>query len=820
MNKFFIVTFCCVTSFAFSQISGTVKDKEGSSLAYVNIFFKDTYKGTTTNEDGQYEINISEPGNYEVVFQFLGYKTQTIQLNIKAFPHTLNIVLEEENISLNEVVINTQENPANQIIRAAIRNRKNYLEKQNKYTADFYSKGIIRIKDAPENFMGFDIGDFEGALDSTRTGIIYLSETISKIRYEKPEIHETVIASKVSGNSNGISFNSALDVDFNLYNNTVNIINDIISPIADYAFNYYRYKLEGEFYDTQGHLVYKIQLLPKRENDRVFTGSIYIVDESWALYGVDVVVKGSQIQILPADKIRIRQNLTFDKTQNQWLVRAQTIDFGYSVFGFNGNGSFVANYTNYDLNPKVFPTKKNNNEILVFQKDANKKEVIYWNTERPVPLTEEERKDYIKRDSIEQIRTSKVYLDSLDREKNKLSILNLVLGKTYTDTYNKRTFSVSGPIEGIQYNTVQGYNVSLNTKFTKQYNEFKNFISIAGTLNYSFETERLRGTLSGRYRFNAINDATIWANLGVKTAQFNSQNPISEGHNTISSLFFESNFMKLYDKHFAEIGYRREIFNGINFSTQLSYENRKVLYNSSDKVITPKSNVEYTSNNPLLPNTFGTAPFLNHSIIRFDIDLAISFGEKYMTYPDFKFNVSNSDFPKLYLNFKKGVNASFSGYNFDHLSVRIQQNINLKTKGIFSYNLIGGTFFNSKSVSFIDHKHFNGNLTHINTKGNYMSSFKNMAYYDYSTSNDYFEYHIEHDFKGYVLGKIPLIKTLNFNLILGVHGASSKSQNLYKEFNVGLGNLGWKKYRFLRLDYVRSYFGGQKDDALMFGIDL
>jgi len=79
---------------------------------------------------------------------------------------------------------------------------------------------------------------------------------------------------------------------------------------------------------------------------------------------------------------------------------------------------------------------------------------------------------------------------------------------------------------------------------------------------------------------------------------------------------------------------------------------------------------------------------------------------------------------------------------------------------------------------------------------------------------------IDHDFKGYILGKIPLINQLNYNLILGIHGISTKNQMPYREFNIGLGNLGWKKYRFLRLDYVHSYANGIVDKALMFGLNF
>ena len=819
MKNLLLIVLLLFTTYTQSQIRGSVTDKKGEALPYVNIFIENTYKGTTSNEDGQFELNISKSGSYAVVFQFLGYKTQTKVVDIETFPYLLDVVLEEENINLKEVVINAQENPANRIIRAAIAKRKFHLEKLNAFTADFYSKGVIRIVDAPEKFMGQELGDFDGALDSTRTGILYLSETMSKIKYLKPELFETVTASKISGDSNGMSFNSAMDVGFNLYNNTVRINNDIISPIADYAFNYYKYKLEGEFYDDEGHLIHKINIIPKRENDRVFSGSIYIIEDTWALYGIDIKVKGNQIQVPPADTIRIRQNLTFDNATEQWLIRAQTIDFEYSFLGFKGDGSFVANYTNYDLNP-ITEVQKNKNEILVFEKNANKKDDTYWGDARPVPLTKEESKDYVRRDSIETKRSSKVYLDSIDQKNNRFKILDVLTGYSFNDSYNEKRFSISGPLEGIHFNTVQGYNISVNANFTKRYDEYKNYVSIFGGLNYSAETKRLRGTLGGRYKFNAINDATVWANFGVETQQFNRSNPISTLHNDISTLLFEHNFMKIYDRAFAEIGYRAEVFNGLRLSTRLAYENRKALFDTTDYTLRPIDNIRYTSNNPLAPDNFGTASFINHDLIKFNLGLDIRFGEKFMSYPDMKFNISNDDYPKLSFNYQKGFNASESAYNFDHLTAGLQQDVNLKTTGILKYNFVGGTFFSNKNLAFTDYKHFNGNQTHVNTKGNYLSSFKNLGYYDYSTSNDYFEYHAEHDFKGYILGKIPLINKLNYNLILGVHGIATKSQTPYKEFNIGLGNLGWKKYRFLRLDYVRSYANGDVDEALMFGLNF
>ena len=241
--RYLILVFFCSLSVS-AQLKGKITDLDNLPIPFVNIYIENSYVGTTSNAQGQYELAVSRPGKYSIVFQFLGFKTQTKTVEIKEFPHILDITLLEENISLNEVVISSKENPANRIILAAIAERKAQLEKINSFSADFYSKGIIRLKDVPNKFLGQEVGDLDGVLDSTRSGILYLSETVSKLNYEKPDkLSEKIIASKVSGDSNGFSFNNASDVDFNFYNNNINLNSDIVSPIADYAFNYYTYKL-------------------------------------------------------------------------------------------------------------------------------------------------------------------------------------------------------------------------------------------------------------------------------------------------------------------------------------------------------------------------------------------------------------------------------------------------------------------------------------------------------------------------------------------------------------------------------------------------
>jgi hypothetical protein len=78
--------------------------------------------------------------------------------------------------------------------------------------------------------------------------------------------------------------------------------------------------------------------------------------------------------------------------------------------------------------------------------------------------------------------------------------------------------------------------------------------------------------------------------------------------------------------------------------------------------------------------------------------------------------------------------------------------------------------------------------------------------------------HAEHDFNGFILGKIPFLNKLNFNLIFGAHNLATPDNKAYQEYTVGIDNIGWGKFRFLRLDYVRSYQNGFIGDALVFGL--
>jgi len=814
---FTTLLFC---NFSFAQITGTVTSSKNETLPVVNIFIDNTYMGTTTNSEGMYELNVTKPGDYTVVFQYLGYKTLKKNVNIKSFPFTLNAVLVEEDISLNEVVVNSEENPANSIIRNTINNRKKVLKKLGKYTSDFYSRGVIQIKNAPEKILGQELGDLGGGLDSTRSGIIYLSETISKLKYQSPKpLKEKIIASKVSGDDNGFSFNNASDVNFNFYKNTFELGTQVVSPISDMAFNYYRYKLEGVFYDDKNNLINKIKITPKRENDKAFSGYVYIVEDQWNLYAVDVNIRGAQVKTAPVDLFTIQQTFSYSEKDSVWALISQTFDFRFGIFGIKGDGRFTSVYSNYNFSPE-FEARTFNREVLSFAENSNKKDSTYWNTIRPVPLTIAESTDYVRKDSIQIVKESKPYLDSIDQKNNTFKLTNIIGGYSYQNSHKKYRFSISSPIERISFNTVQGWNGSIGLNYTKRYDKYKRYLNINSTLNYGEADDRLRGTASIYFKFNNKNRRSISLSGGVRAEQFNASRPISRIENAVSTLFFEDSYMKLYDKSFTQLAFSQELFNGFFFNSSVAYERRKALFNNTDYTLINEDGDRYTSNNPTNEIAYGIAPFSTHNIVKFNANATINFAQNYLSYPDGKYNMRNNKYPSLSIGYEKGLGATNENYNFDQFKVRLRQNVSLGNKGLFRYNLSGGAFSNADNIAFMDYHHFNGNQTNVKLDGSYLNAFKNLPYYSLSTNKSYAEIHTEHNFNGFILNKIPLLSKLNFNLIIGAKAAITQNNKPYSEYSIGIDNLGFGKFRFLRVDYVRSYQSGFLNDAVLFGFSF
>ena len=808
----------CMAIPAAAQVTGTVTTANGKPVPFINISVQGTHLSTASNQDGDYTLNAPLNGSQTFICRGIGYKTQAVTAEIDSLPHTLNFTIQEESYKRYTKTGN-ESISADSIIKFAISKRTENSLLTDQYEADYYSRGSYTIENVPRKLMGKKLGDMEGRLDSTGSGIIYLSETVSRIKYKRPDrMHERVLASKISGDDKGYSYNSALSSEFDFYQQYLLFDVDVVSPISDNAPDYYRYETESSYYDN-GQLIHHIRVSPLKENTAALNGYIDIVSDSGQLYSVALSIEGKRIEQPLLDILTIKQVYNYNTAAKGWIKNLQSINYSFSLFDVDIRAQFLNVYSNYNLQPE-FAKKTFTNEIMFVEEDANKKDGKYWGANRPIPLSGEELADYIKKDSIEKIEGSIPYLRANDSIRNHYRLLSPVLGHTYYNSSDGWQLKYSGLLLSFGFNTVQGQAISPKFSYTKTNAEKNTYTTIGTALNFGIVEQRFRATGTVSRKFNNISKLILTLSGGSAIQQFNPERPINRIVNSVSSLFFKDNYMKLYDNTFLNLSYEEEVVNGIKVNASAEYTRRKPLFNNTDFSTLKDLYDPYTSNNPLLPYDYETPAFLKHDMYRVSASAHFSFGQKYRLRPDGKENIANPIYPEVTVGYQTGFASSIKDYNFNHLSTRITYSLSIGQYGETGAALRAGKFFNSENIAFTDYRHFNGNRTHVGRSERYLNVFNLLPYYTHSTNDQYVELHAEHSFKGFVTNKLPGINRLNYHLVGGYHLLSIPGRTPYSEYTIGLDNMGWGKVRFLRIDYIRAYENGFVGDGVVIGLSF
>lgn len=793
-------------------LSGKITDEQGRPIPFASIYVGYSGSGTSANNEGQYQLQL-KPGDYTVQFKAIGYRQENQKLTLNA-NRTFNITLHTEVYELKAVAISgTGEDAAYGIIRKTIKKRKYHLQEVKAFTCDIYIKGLQRMLDAPKKFLGRNIEELgnEIGLDSNRRGIIYLSESQSKYSYVYPkQIHEEMVASKVSGNNRAFSYNRASDLEVNFYDNYQNwdqvSLRPLVSPIADNALFYYRYKYIGQTTED-GHAVNKIQVIPRREHDPCFEGFIYIEEDSWRLVGINLyITKKANIQF--ADTIKVSQQY-LPVNSSVWMPSSVRLDFTGSFLSFRLGGYFISVYKNYNLNPAL--QQKDFKEALRITAEVNKKDSTYWQQERPVPLTDEEKTDYRRKEALATRRESKSYLDSMDRRNNKVRPGNFIIGGiNIRNRYKREYYHFDAIPSSLLYNTVEGFAINYGATFRKidTVNNRRSF-SLGANVRYGFSDHLLDANANAAF---ALGRFTLSVAGGSDVVDMNNTQPMGTLVNSVYSLVRQENFKKLYHKNFATATLQGRIAGAWQGSASLEWANRRWMPNSSAYSFASSSK-PFTSNNPFLP-ALDVPLFPENNSFKIRLRTSYNFSSRYETYPTGK-RYLPSKYPTIGINFTKGIkNVLGSDVDYNQVSADVsQQNISMGVYGKTSFFISAGRFFNANSIFYTDYKHFNGNRV-LPYKPD-VNSFLLLDYYLFSTGSEYLEGHLEHNFSGFITNKLPLIRKLRLQEIVNINYLSTPGLKNYYELGFGV------QYFNFRLMYGRAYNGpSDMRSAIRLGVSL
>ncbi len=342
---------------------------------------------------------------------------------------------------------------------------------------------------------------------------------------------------------------------------------------------------------------------------------------------------------------------------------------------------------------------------------------------RPVPLTGEESRDYVKKDSLQKIWKSKAYLDSIDHKRNKFGFADLVFGYTWRNSYIQTSVSYPAVFEWIQFNTVQGWVLNVRPEFSHYQGKQRNrFWRAEGSLNYGFSEKRLRAGLRLERRFESVRYSNLEVSGGVLPRQFNPDEPISAVWNTSYSLFDRRNYLKIYDKAFGRVEWSQYVSPGIFLRAGAEFANRSPLINHSSESWTKKRDHEYTSNDPLNPDGPNTPSFAESQAFILNVNARFRFGQTYSTYPNFRI-YDDSRWPDLFVRYRKAIpGIAGSDADFDYLGVQLRQSgLTWGLAGYTDWNLSGGVFLSKKHLEFMDFHHALGNQTLLGKPNEYIN---------------------------------------------------------------------------------------------------
>jgi len=416
------------------------------------------------------------------------------------------------------------------------------------------------------------------------------------------------------------------------------------------------------------------------------------------------------------------------------------------------------------------------------------------------------------RDSIKQeLAVKKASPDSLkssdQKKKSKFSktLNDIAFGHTWSDTsYFSCNFGGLLNLDNLSFNTVDGFIYGMDFRLSKSWKGGK-IISFYPDIRWAFSREKIMYRLNGNYTFNRYKNSQVYFRAGMTSKDISTGGSINTLLNSISSLFFRDNYLKLYESRYFTAGYRSRITTGFSIDLSAGTDNRTKLDNTTDFSFT-KSVEIYSPNVPVndyldsLSNPINAVR--NQRYYEFAANVTFTPRQKYRVYNKVKVP-AGSDWPTFSLTWKHGITefkAPISVYrHFDMIRFEVSKRYEIGGFSEFNWRFRAGGFLDNRSLTYYDFSHFNSQPLPV-LLDDYQDAFRLPGYYSLSTPEFFGEAHLKYTTPYLLLKHLPgLSKTLmRENLSFSYLGSrllphyteigySISEISLFGEFGVWLG---------------------------------
>jgi hypothetical protein len=341
------------------------------------------------------------------------------------------------------------------------------------------------------------------------------------------------------------------------------------------------------------------------------------------------------------------------------------------------------------------------------------------------------------KDSIYNATHTKTYLDSLDRETNKVTWKKLFFsGQPMYNREKERLWNFSPLLSFYQPFQFGGSRIYPSVSFNKTYPSKKN-IYVSANLSYGLNNHDLNGNIRLNRMYNPFNRGIYGIEI-KRDFQY-----IYPGDAWIN-LLKRSN---LYLDNSLGLRHSLEITNGLFFITGLNFSLRRSIAGYKQALIDTVFNSIAGNNQAVEFKPYNAT----YSLIEFNYTP----GQKYIREPKEKI-ILGSSWPTFSVVWKKGIPKFInSKVNFDYLEFGMRQRIKVGLAGISSYSVLTGSFLNKKSIQFVDYK-----FQRQGDPGLFLNPNEAFQALDstFPVFKRFYEGHYVHEFNGAILNKIPFLK--------------------------------------------------------------
>jgi hypothetical protein len=755
------VLLCLVTAFVHGQevrVYGKVTNSKQEPLPYASVHLKTSSVGTVSKEDGSFELFVPK-GIYEIVVSMTGYKTRILPMVVNE--ETLqNIILEDdaEKSTLSEVIIKVKlKDRADEIMKKLVDNKNNIIKAAKSYSYKAYIKAVQQDSGFAEKPHMQQKG-FPG---------MAMEEILLNVdRNEYNQVKEERVGVKRSGDPKNLFYLSTTDGDFNIYNNLIDIPKisptPFVSPISETGLLSYRFKTLS--IERRGkEKLYTISVHPRMLTNATVEGELTVSDSTWTVIHARFEFPSYHLQ--EYNYFEVEQQYDFIEGK-AWLLNHEK--FVYYAKGSRNkfSGETTVSFSNYDLD-KTFDRKHFNNELSVTTEKAYNRDSTFWNNARKERLSYREAAFLHYKDSINAITHTKTYLDSLDRANNMLTWKKLgFFGQTLYDRDKDRSWYLPPIISLYKPFAFGGGRLNGSIGYGKFYPNRKN-IFVNGSLSYGLRNKDVNGYVDLERMYNPFNRGYYKINA-TREFQF-----IYEGDAWIN-MIKRSN---IYLNNEVAVGHGLELANGLFLHNELAIALRRSVSDyHTGKLVDSLLGTVLNNNQPV--------PFEPYNALYGKVRLEYTPFQKYRREPLEKV-ILGSKWPTVFIEWRKGIKNVFaSDVDFDYLEYGLQQELKLGLLGVSKYTVKTGSFLNTNDLRLIDYQ--------FQRRGDpllFMNPQKAFQGLDstFAVFNRFYEGHFIHEFNGFLINKLPLLKNLKLREIAGAGFLFTQERNLhYAELYGGL----------------------------------